>query len=214
MSVTTVHDSKGLVGQKRCKCNSTSHLRTNHSECPLNPKRKRNTSAVSSHTVSCDREQTSPTRVTSRPQDEAPSESNQEETSPTRGMCPPPSEASSDVMCMDTSDVCDSESENSSDSESDTESDSESDSEMEIISFSKALSVCTCVASSAGHVSHRRDCPCNPRNVALQGTASSGPAYSYRSTPHGGIEGPCYKQIEYIAWLEFLPSVRSDLQIL
>ena len=120
MSVTTVYDSKGLVGQKRCKCNSTSHLRTNHSECPLNPKRKRNTSAVSSHTVSCDREQTSPTRVTSRPQDEAPSESNQEETSPTRGVCPPPSEASSDLECMDTSDVCDSESENSSDSPNQT----------------------------------------------------------------------------------------------
>ena len=170
MSVTTVHDSKGPVGQKRCKCNSTSHLRTNHSECPLNPKRKRNTSAVSSHTVSCDREQTSPTRVTSPPQDEAPSESDQEETSPTRGMSPPQSEASSDLECMDTSDVWHSESENSSDSES--------DSEMEIINFSKALSVCTCGATSAGRVSHRRDCPCNPRNVALQGTASSGSAYT------------------------------------
>ena len=58
-----------------------------------------------------------------------------------------------------------------------SESDSESDSEVEIISFSKALSVCTC-ASSDGRVSYRRDCPCNPRNVAFQGTASSGPAYT------------------------------------
>ena len=77
------HDSKGPVGQKRCKCNSTSdsHLRTNHSECPLNPKRKRNTSAVSGHTMSCDREQTSPTRVISPSQDEDSSESDREETS-------------------------------------------------------------------------------------------------------------------------------------
>ena len=118
--VEKTHDSKGPAGQKRCKCNSTSHLRTNHSECPLNPKRKRNTSAVSSHTVSCDREETSPTRVTSPPQDEDSSESDQEETSPTRGMSPPPSEASSDLECMDTSDVCDSESENSSDSPNQT----------------------------------------------------------------------------------------------
>ena len=29
------------------ECDSTSHLRTNHSEYPLNAKRKRNTSAVS-----------------------------------------------------------------------------------------------------------------------------------------------------------------------
>ena len=170
MSVTTVHDSKGPVGQKWCKCNSTSHLRTNHSECPLNPKRKRNTSAVSGHTMSCDREETSPTRVTSPSQDEDSSESDREETSPTRGMSPPQSEASSDLECIETSDICDSKSENSSDSES--------DSEMEIISFSKAVSVCTCGATDAGRVSHQRDCPCNPRNVTLQGTASSGPTYT------------------------------------
>ena len=75
------HDSKAPVGQKQCKCNSTSNLRTNHSECPLNPKRKRNTSAVSGHTMSCDWEETSPTRVTSPSQDEDSSESDRDETS-------------------------------------------------------------------------------------------------------------------------------------
>ena len=168
------HDSKAPVGQKRCKCNSTSHLRTNHSECPLNPKRKRNASAVSGHAMSCDREETSPTRVTPPSQDEDSSESDWDETSPTREMSPLQSEASSDLECIENSDVCDSESENSSDSESD----SEPDSEMEIISFSKAVSVCTCGATGAGRVSHRRNCPCNPRNVTLQGTSSSGPAYT------------------------------------
>ena len=112
------HDSKAPVGQKRCKCNSTSHLRTNHSECPLNPKRKRNASAVSGHAMSCDPEKTSSTRVTPPSQDEDSSESDREETSPTREMSPLQSEASSDLECIENSDVCDSESENSSDSES------------------------------------------------------------------------------------------------
>ena len=124
--------------------------------------------------MSCDREKTSPTRVTPSSQDEDSSESDQEETSPTREMSPLQSEASLDLECIENSDVCDSESENSSDSESD----SEPDSEMEIISFSKAVSVCTCGATGAGRVSHHRNCPCNPRNVTLQGTSSSGPAYT------------------------------------
>ena len=95
------HDSKGSVGQKRCKCNSTSHLKTNHSECPLNPKRKRNALAVSGHTMSCDREKTSPTRVTPPSRDEDFSESDRDETSPTRGISPLQSEASSDLECID-----------------------------------------------------------------------------------------------------------------
>ena len=49
---------------------------------------------------------------------------------------------------------------------------------MEIISFSKAVSVCTCGATGAGRVSHQWDCHCNPRNVTLQDTSSSGPAYT------------------------------------
>ena len=76
------HNSKALLVEKQCKCNSTSHLRTN--QC----KRKRNTSAVSGHTISCDREETSLTRVTSPSRDEDSSESDREETSLTRGMSP------------------------------------------------------------------------------------------------------------------------------
>ena len=90
------HDSKVPVGQKRCKCNSTSHLRTNHSECPLNPKRKRNASAVSGHTMNCATRVTAPSHS---------SKSDREETSPTREMSPLKSEASSDLECIENSDV-------------------------------------------------------------------------------------------------------------
>ena len=55
--------------------------------------------------MSSDREEISPTRVTSPSQGEDSSESNREEISPTRGMSPLQSEASSDLECIETSDV-------------------------------------------------------------------------------------------------------------
>ena len=111
---------------------------------------KRNTSAVSSHTMSSDREEISPTRVTSPSQGEDSSESNREEISPTRGMSPLQSEASSDLECIETSDVYGILRVRIPQTLKWTSS----------VSL-KAESVCTCVSTSAGHVSHQWDCPCN-----------------------------------------------------